>query len=207
MNTSLWAIPDSQLCRKATTLVEKVSPDFLRNHCLRTFIFGQQLGQHHQLTFDPELFYLSAIMHDLGLTETFNGTQRYEVVGADAARKFVCKHGLSDENAEVVWDAIALHTSLGIASRKRPEIALVHLGASLDIFGIGVDVLSAEVVHQIFEEYPRLGLTDALTQLLVSQINHNPQVVPFTWLAEVGRCCIHGFECPSYHDLINNSPF
>lgn len=201
------AIPDSELCRKATALVRKVSPDFLHNHCLRTYVFGQQLGKHHQLTLDAELFYLAAVMHDLGLTESFEGAQRYEVDGADAARKFVRKHGLSEEKAEVVWDAIALHTSIGIASRKCPEIALVHLGASLDIFGMGIEALSADLVHQVFEEYPRLGLTDSLTTLLVDHIKRKPQVVPFTWLTEVGRCCIHGFSCSSYQDLLAGSPF
>lgn len=207
MKTFEWTIPDSELCRKATGLVTKVSPDFLHNHCLRTFIFAQQLGQQNQLEFDLELLYLGAVMHDLGLTDAFEGQQRYEVEGADAARKFVCKHGLLPAKAEVVWDAIALHTSAGIASRKRPEIALVHLGAGLDVFGIGAEELSADLVHQAFEEYPRLGLTQSLTEILVRQIKHKPQTVPFTWLAEVGRSCIHGFKCPSYHDLVEKSPF
>lgn len=202
-----WVIPDSTLCRKATALVQKVSPAFLHHHCLRTYLFGQQLGKTNQLAFDPELFYLAAMMHDLGLTDAFEGKQRYEVDGADAARKFARKHGLPDEKAEIVWDAIALHTSIGIASRKRPEIALVHLGASLDIFGMGLDSLSADFVHRVFEDYPRGDLNGALTELFVGQIERKPQVVPFTWLAEVGRCCVHGFSCPSYQDLVDNTPF
>jgi hypothetical protein len=32
--------------------------------------------------------------------------------------------------------ALALHTSIGIASRKPPEIALLHLGTFVDRFGI-----------------------------------------------------------------------
>ncbi len=207
MNAFELTVPDSELCRKATKMVQKVSPLFLHNHCLRTYLFGQMLGQKNQLVFDEELLYLGAIMHDLGLTEAFNGKQRYEVEGADVARAFVQKHGLSDEKADAIWDAIALHTSIGIAGRKRPEIALVHLGASLDIFGMGTDDLSTEVVHQVFETYPRLGLSDAITQLLVKQVKKKPQVVPFTWLTEVGRSCIHRFACPSYKDLIDNSPF
>jgi HD domain len=206
-STVEWKIPDSELCSKATDLVKKASPRFLHNHCLRTFIFGQALGQHHQLKVDPELFYLAAIMHDLGLTDAFDGQQRYEVEGADAARAFVCKQGLSEAKAEVIWDAIALHTSIGIASRKRPEIALVHLGASLDVFGMDVEALEAEFVQQVFEDYPRLGFTPLLTERLIDQIQRKPDVVPFTWLAEVGRCCIHGFRCPSYQDLVEGSPF
>lgn len=77
-------------------------------------------------------------MHDLGLTERFDAEQRFEVNGADAARAFVLEQGLSDEKAEIVWDAIALHTSIGIAIRKQPEIALVHLGATADLLGSGL---------------------------------------------------------------------
>lgn len=205
--TTPWTIPDSKLCNKATDLVAKLSPHVLQRHCLRTFLFGQQLGYVNELAFDPELFYLSAILHDLGLTEAFMGEQRYEVEGADAARQFVLEHGLDAEKAEVVWDAIALHTSIGIASRKQPEIALVHLGASLDVFGMGVDTLDADFVHQVFETYPRLDLVSSLTDLFITQIQRKPDVIPFTWLSEVGRCCIHGFSCPSYNDLIEASPF
>lgn len=207
MNSFESSIPDSELCKKATALVNKVSPDFLCQHCLRTYFFGQQLAAKQQLKVDAELLYLGAIMHDLGLSETFDASQRYEVDGADAAKRFVLKHGLSEEKAEVVWDAIALHTSIGIASRKQPEIALVHLGASIDVFGVGIEALDADIVHQVFEAYPRLNLTEAVTELFVRQIRTKPQTAPFTWLAEVGRSCIHGFKSLSYADMVKSSPF
>jgi hypothetical protein len=123
----LWYL---HLCAEAST---EVSPTFLCHHCIRTFLFSDLLGQRDGLKCDRELLYLGAVMHDLGLTERFDGEQRFEVDGADAARAFVLEHGLSDEKAEVVWDAIALHTSIGIVSRKQPEMALVHLGASADV--------------------------------------------------------------------------
>ncbi len=126
-------IPDSEICQKATQLVAAVSPTFLCNHCLRTFLFGDLLGQRDGLKCDRELLYLGAVMHDLGLTDRFDGEQRFEVDGADAARAFVLEHRLPDEKAEIVWEAITLHTSLGIASRKQPEIALVCLVVGQDL--------------------------------------------------------------------------
>jgi hypothetical protein len=36
---------------------------------------------------------------------------------------------VSPERADLVWKAIALHSSAGIATRMAAEIALVHLGA------------------------------------------------------------------------------
>ncbi|MEL7359213.1 MAG: hypothetical protein AAFN40_21985 [Cyanobacteria bacterium J06560_6] len=80
----------------------------------------------------------------------------------------------------VLWDAIPLHTSVGIASRKRPAIALVHLGAGLDVFGLRINELSTDVVHEVFELYARLDLANGVTQLFIEQVKKKPQVVPFT---------------------------
>lgn len=200
-------IPDSQICKQATQLVVEVSPTFLCNHCIRTFLFGDLLGKRDEIKCDRELLYLSAVMHDLGLTERFDGEQRFEVDGADAARAFVLQHGLSEEKAEIVWDAIALHTSLGIASRKQPEIALVHLGAGADVLGMRIPDISSETVEQIIETYPRLGLNTGLTELLVSQVKRKPQTAMFTWLAEIGRCCTHGFTSPTWNEMLSRSSF
>ena len=200
------AIPDSEICNKATQLVAEVSPTFLCNHCIRTFLFGDLLGQRDGLKCDRELLYLGAVMHDLGLSERFDGKQRFEVDGADAARAFVLKHGLSDEKAEVVWDAIALHTSLGIADCKQPEIALVHFGAGADVLGMRIADIPSETVEQVVAAYPRVNFNLAMTELLVSQVKRKPQMAAFTWLAEVGRC-IHGFVSPNWNDMLNASPF
>jgi hypothetical protein len=201
------SIPDSEICKKATQLVTEVSPTSLCNHCIRTFLFGDLLGIRDGLKCDRELLYLGAIMHDLGLTERFDAQQRFEVNGADAARAFVLEHGLSDEKAEIVWDAIALHTSIGIAVRKQPEIALVHLGATVDLLGMRISDIAPETVEQILDAYPRLSFNQQITQLMVSQVKRKPQTAIFTWLAEVGRCCIHGFVSPNWNDMLNSSPF
>ena len=201
------SIPDSEICKKATQLVTEISPTSLCNHCIRTFLFGDLLGIRDGLKYDRELLYLGDIMHDLGLTERFDAEQRFEVNGADAARAFVLEHGLSDEKAEIVWDAIALHTSIGIAVRKQPEIALVHLGATADLLGIRISDITPETVEQILDAYPRLGFNQQITQLMVSQVKRKPQTATFTWLAEVGRCCIHGFVSPNWNDMLNSSPF
>lgn len=207
INLTEITIPDSELCMKATQLVEAASPKFLCNHCIRTYFFGGLLGQRNALKYDRELFYLGAVLHDLGLTEKFSGGQRFEVDGADAARGFVIEHGLSEEKAEIVWDAIALHTSIGIAARKQPEIALVHLGSGVDFFGLRLEDIDSETVEKVFEAYPRLGATKALQELLVSEITKKPHAAAFTWMADVGRTYIPGFVCSSFDDVVKNSPF
>lgn len=208
VNLTEITVPDSKICQQATHLVAQVSSKCLCNHCMRTYFFGALLGQRDSLKYDRELFYLGAVLHDLGLTKRFSGQQRFEVDGADVARAFVIEHGLSAEKAEIVWDAIALHTSIGIASRKEPEIALVHLGAGMDFFGLRLEDIDSETVEKVFEAYPRLGATKVLQELIVSDISRKKlQVLAFTWMAEVGRNHIPGFGCPSFDDIVRNSPF
>jgi HD domain len=127
-------LPDSALARKAVDLTFHVSPAVVWTHVLRTFVFGALVGRVRNLHYDEELFFLASVLHDLGLTAEFRRAERFEVVGADAADAFLKDQGVDPERREVIWDAIALHTSIGIASRKRPEIALVHIGAGVDVF-------------------------------------------------------------------------
>jgi hypothetical protein len=75
---------------------------------------------------------MGAVLRCVGLTAEFRGRERFEVVCADAADASLKGEGVSAARREVVWDAIALHAQIGIASRKRPEIALVHIGAGVD---------------------------------------------------------------------------
>jgi HD superfamily phosphodiesterase len=81
------------LAREATDYVRGMSAPVVFNHVLRTYLFGELLGRAKQLNFDSELFYLGAVLHDLGQTEQFMGNQRFEVDGADAAAAFLKDRG------------------------------------------------------------------------------------------------------------------
>jgi hypothetical protein len=200
------SIPDSDLAQKATRVVQEVSPQFLYHHCMRTFVFADLIGQRQEMAYDREFLYISAVMHDLGLTERFDGQQRFEVDGADAAKAFLLENQVSEQKAELVWDAIALHTSIGIAARKQPEVALVQVGASMDVGGFRLQDLSRETVEKVLEAYPRLNCGQALLELIISQIKRKPQAIAFTWMSEIGRGHIHGFTCPTIADLMQNNP-
>ena len=208
VNLTTITIPDSDLCQKATRLVEQVSSKCLCNHCMRTYFFGALLGQREGLKYDRELFYVAAVLHDLGLTDTFRGEQRFEVEGADAAKQFVLEHGLSESQSDLVWDAIALHSSIGIASRKQPEIALVHLGAGVDVLGLALEELETATVEKILENYPRANFKQEFLDILLSDIQQkSPLAIATTWMAEMARTEIANYSCPTFIDLVKQSPF
>jgi len=49
---------------------------------------------------------------------------------------FLRQQGLDEAAIEIVWDAIALHTTPGIPQHKKPEVALVTAGVEMDVLGI-----------------------------------------------------------------------
>jgi len=168
-------IPDSALAVQATRLVAELSSPVLFNHTIRTYLFGEAMGRRGRLKYDRELFYLASVLHDLGLTPTHNGSDSFELEGARAAHAFLRARGLPDEKADLVHEAIALHSSVGIASKKVSEIALVHFGAGMDVFGYRAMDLAPKTIEHIVEAYPRLEFKDALVNILEDEVRRKPQ--------------------------------
>ncbi len=149
-------IPDSKIAREAAELVRQHESEMLFNHSVRVFLFGAMKGARQNLKFDPELLYVAALFHDLGLADAYHTeTKRFEVDGADAAREFLKSHGIPEPKADLVWEAIALHTTPGIPQYMRPEIALTNAGVLVDVVGIGYDDYTPEQRAQVIADFPR----------------------------------------------------
>src|SRR5271155_2648412 len=86
-------VPDSKLAREATELVRDTESTLLFNHSTRVYYFGSLAGKRRGLKFDPELLYIGAMFHDMGLTQQYRSQSgRFEVDGANAARTFLRRH-------------------------------------------------------------------------------------------------------------------
>src|SRR3954471_3417133 len=137
------AIPDSAIAKQATELLLDHGTEFIYNHSLRVFVFASLNGQNRKLQYDPELLYVSAVFHDLGLTPHYSSAdKRFEVDGANAARSLLEQHGLSKESTQLVWDAISLHQTIGVAQYKEPVVALLYHGVGFDVMGDRFEELS-----------------------------------------------------------------
>jgi HD domain len=149
-------IPDSKLAREAAELVRSYENEMLFNHSVRVYVFGAIKGIRQKLKFDSELLYIAALFHDLGLVDHYHTeTKRFEVDGADAAREFLKARGIADPKADLVWEAIALHTTPGIPQYMRPEIALTNAGVLVDVVGVGYDEYTPEQRDQVITALPR----------------------------------------------------
>jgi hypothetical protein len=76
------------------------------------------------------------MFHHICLTARYrDGQLRFEVGGANAARDFLRNHGITESDVETVWNAVTLHKPPAISEFMRPEIALVEVGAGMDVAG------------------------------------------------------------------------
>ena len=149
-------IPDSKIAREAADLVRQHESELLYNHSVRVFLFGAMKGIRQNFQFDPELLFVAALFHDLGLVEAYHTeAKRFEVDGADAAREFLRSHGIPEPKADLVWEAIALHTTPGIPQYMRPEIALTNAGVLVDVVGIGYDDYTPQQRAEVIAAFPR----------------------------------------------------
>ena len=170
-------VPDSTIARAATDLVRDTEDDLLYNHSRRVFLWGALTAERRGLKYDPELLYIGAMFHDMGLTENHSSPDlRFEVDGANAARDFMKGHGISDRDIEDVWTAIALHTTPGIPEHMRPTIALVTAGVEMDVLGLTYEDYSDEEREAVVEAFPRTPhFKEDIIQAFYDGIKHRPE--------------------------------
>jgi len=205
-STTRLAIPDSQLAREAQELIRSVESDLLYNHSLRVYSFGALQGDRQNLTYDPELLFIGAMFHDIGLVEGHRSAyDRFEVDGANAARDFLRIHGVTGDALRIVWDAIALHTTPGIPQHKEPEVALVTAGVELDVLGFGYDDIAAEDREAVLAKYPRVEFKESIIQAFADGMAHRPETAFGTVNADVLTEKLPGYARPNFCSIIRAS--
>jgi hypothetical protein len=201
-------IPDSTLAAEATELVRDTESELLFDHSLRVYLFGALQGRRLGLSYDPELLNIGAIFHDMGLTEQYRSPdERFEVDGANVARRFFERQGVPEAEIEIVWDAIALHTTPGIPRWKKPEVALVAAGVELDVMGLGYDDVPADAREKVLAAFPRVDFKRRIVQAFAGGFAHRPQTTFGTVNADVLEKLSPGFVRMNFCEMIARSPF
>ncbi len=147
------------------------------------------------------------MLHDAGLSERFRGPYRFEVDGANAARAFLSERGANEHMIDTVWDAIALHSTPDVPAFKQPEVALLDVGLALDVSGRGKEQLPDSDVREILEAAPRLDFKSAFIAACAEIAREKPQSTMFTFVSDIGRRAVPGFQIKDAYDVINDAPY
>ena len=183
------AIPRTRNAILAASYAQQRQPDFLFNHCMRTFVFGALHVANMGLRYDGEDAFIAAALHDLGLLPAF-ATERgsFEIDGANAAEKFARSVGLSRRHADVIWHGVEMHDGKwALTSRQGPEAMLVSAGAGADVDGPDDGAADPRRIAEVIEAFPRLQFKTRFTALLEDHCRRKPLSQRSTWLEGLCR--------------------
>jgi hypothetical protein len=202
-------IPDSKLAGEITEFIRDTEPNLLFNHSSRVYYFGALAGQRRGFNFDAELLYAGAMFHDIGLVPAYSSdADRFEVDGANAARDFLRRHSMSEQDIDHVWTAIALHTTPGIPQYMHPVVALVTAGVEMDVLGIDYSGFTDSDRDAVVKAFPRtVHFKEDILQAFYDGIKHKPETTFGNVKADVLADKIPGFHRGNFCSVIRNSPW
>jgi hypothetical protein len=178
---SLLELPGTAVAQAAARLAQSSESPSVFNHSVRSFFFGGLLAAREGIRpgteYDSEALFLACVLHDLGVGSAAPGEARFEVEGADLAAALLTEHGCDRAVVDGVWEAIALHTSAGIADRRGALCHLTRSGVGID-FGLIADFIDEQTAASIHARYPRLSMASTLVDAIAAHAQRSPEGAP-----------------------------
>jgi HD domain len=201
------SVPDSPLITEVLEYAQKVYEPYLFNHAMRSWLFAAKIGHLKGIDCDLEVVAVGTILHDIGLSPSVSGPNRFEIDGAAAALSFVKERGLGNRRAQLIWDLVALNSTPSIALHKEAEVALGTMGIGLDYGGFGIQLIPPAEMTEILAVFPRLKMKDKFAAACCQVIATKPETSSDNFLRDFGARFVPGYRPISTVDLLMNAPF
>jgi hypothetical protein len=200
-------VPESPLITAVIEYAQRICEPYLFNHSMRSWLFAEAIGRTKAIDYDHEVVAIGTILHDIGLTASVFGPNRFEVNGADAALSFIKSTGFSERRAQLIWDLVALNSTPSLALHKEPEVAVGTMGIGLDYGGFGMEALPEGEVERILSAFPRLKMKQSFTNACCRLVVARPETSHDNFLRDFGERFVPGYKTVSTVDLLMNAPF
>jgi hypothetical protein len=167
--------PQTPAAKAAFSVAARFYSPALLNHCIRAYLWGAMYSAAHNVAFDDELFYVSAMLHDIGLTDPFDSHRlAFEVAGGDLAWVFGVAAGWPAERAERAAEIIVLHMRDDVHHSADPEAHLLQVATSWDVAGRHPEEFPLEARAEILARYPRQGFGSEFLACFEDQARRKP---------------------------------
>ena len=177
----LLALPTGPLTEASLALVRSTESQPIVDHSIRTFLFARLLAEHEgclsDAAYDEELLFAATVMHDLGLGKHARAKARFEVEGADLAAAVLREQGVLEADVDRVWEAIALHSSHGLAERRGLLTYLTYKGVFVDA-GPLADAVADGLREEVLNAYPKPTARRYLAEAIIGHANRSPAAAP-----------------------------
>jgi hypothetical protein len=167
-------VPESSAAKKARHMLQAAAPAFLVNHSVRSYAWAVALADHDSVAFDPEILYVAALLHDLGLVSRFDTGGCFEEDGALASERLVLDAGWPVSRGRAVRDAIRLHMAGDLSADAAPESQLLWDSTGVDVTGYRFADVPEDIVRRVVDVYPRLDFKRLFAALFADQATRKP---------------------------------
>jgi hypothetical protein len=184
--------PETALAADVRRLLGQCAP-VIAAHSQRSYQFAAAFAAADGVDLDDEVLYLGTVLHDIGLSPAAEGSERFEVRGANLVRVLLLDHGMERDRVASVWDAIAMHASTPLARHKSPETRYANRGIALDVRGSGAEALEPTLVRAVLDRWPRHDFPAEFETMLADEVRAHPDSVRMSWLESVAAVHVPGF--------------
>jgi HD superfamily phosphodiesterase len=168
-------VTDSATSAAALDVATAYQSPALLNHSLRAYVWAAAHGAARGIPFDPELLYVAALFHDVGLVPAFDShTLAFEEAGGHVAQVFAAGAGWPAERRERLSDVIVRHMWPQVEVSADPEGHLLARATATEITGKDADDFPADFRAEVLERYPRLNLAEQFLACFRNQATRKP---------------------------------
>jgi hypothetical protein len=168
-------VPQTPAAKAAQSVAARFYSPALLNHCVRSYLWGAMYGAAHGIAFDDELLYVSAMLHDIGLTDAFDSHRlAFEEAGGDLAWVFGVAAGWQPDRAARAREVIVLHMRDDVSSTDDPESHLLQVATGWDVAGRRPEEFPAQARAEVLARYPRQGFGTEFLACFEDQASRKP---------------------------------
>jgi hypothetical protein len=172
---------ETAVAQAAIRLAQSTESPSVFNHSVHSYLFAELIAARDGIRpgsdYTSEAVFLGCVLHDLDVSTAAPGKSRFEVEGADLAAALLTEHGCGRDVVDGVWEAIALHTSGGIAERRGALCYLVRSGVGAD-FGRNAEFVDDQTATAIHRSYPRPSMATTLVDAIVAHAQRSHDAAP-----------------------------
>ncbi|MGR4881357.1 HD domain-containing protein [Streptomyces sp. LARHCF249] len=178
-----WTL-DTAAARAAFQVASEYADAALLAHSVRSYAFGADHAQRHGLEYDAELLYVSALLHDLGLTAPFDShTLPFEEAGGHVARVLTAGLGWPAARRARAAEVIVLHMRDDVTAAEDVESHLLQVGTSADVSGLRLGEFDPTFTAELLAAHPRGGFGASFLALAEDQAKRKPDCAAAAFVA------------------------
>ena len=166
-------VPQDETSSRAWSWAQRNVPDYLLTHSVRAYCWGAAIAAGEGWSFNAPILWTAALFHDFGLTRLPRNKRCFEIEGAEVARRFAVRNGMSADGATRVASAIVMHMQPMATLDNGVESVLLDRATGLDVRGDGYALVDT-VRPGVMAEHPRRAFDRRFLAAITREVATRP---------------------------------